>query len=70
MQEKIKIAFKRSWLLLAGVIVGSLVGYFYWRQIGCVSGTCGITSSPLNSTLYGALMGGLFANLFRKEKIQ
>ena len=56
-----------------GVVVGLISGYAYYHYIGCVSGTCSITSKPLNSTLYGGLMGGLLFNLFatspkKKEK--
>ena len=47
-----------------GIVVGLLAGYLYYLQIGCASGTCAITSKPLNSTLYGGLMGGLLFNLF------
>ena len=47
-----------------GILVGLFAGYLYYLQIGCVSGTCAITSKPLNSTLYGGLMGGLLFNLF------
>jgi len=47
-----------------GIIVGLIAGYLYYQQIGCISGTCAITSKPLNSTLYGGLLGGLLFNLF------
>jgi hypothetical protein len=57
-------------LTIAGLIIGALAGYLYYRFVGCESGTCAITSKPLNSTLYGAMMGGLFFNIFKKEKIQ
>jgi hypothetical protein len=50
-----------------GVIVGAIAGYGYYHYVGCACGTCAITSKPLNSTLYGALMGGLLFNLFVKE---
>ncbi len=50
-----------------GVVVGAIAGYFYYFYIGCASGTCAITSRPLNSTLYGALMGGLVFNMFVKS---
>lgn len=46
-----------------GVIVGLVAGYLYYQEIGCISGTCAITSKPLNSTLYGGLIGGLLFNL-------
>lgn len=50
-----------------GIVVGAIAGYLYYFYVGCVSGTCAITSKPLNSTLYGALMGGLVFNMFVKS---
>lgn len=47
-----------------GVIVGLIAGYAYYHFVGCNSGTCAITSKPLNATLYGGLMGGLLFNMF------
>ncbi len=55
-------------LTIAGVLAGTIAGYFYWHQIGCASGTCPITSSPVNSSIYGAVMGGLLLNMFIKKK--
>jgi phage shock protein E len=55
-------------LSLMGVLLGAVAGYAYYHFVGCASGTCAITSKPLNSTLYGGLMGGLFLNIFKKEK--
>ncbi|TRX16685.1 hypothetical protein FNW25_12185 [Flavobacterium franklandianum] len=49
-----------------GVIVGAIAGYLYYFYVGCASGSCAITSKPLNSTLYGATMGGLVFNMFIK----
>ena len=60
--------FKNNALYLIGAAVGAIAGYFYWQQIGCTSGTCMITSKPINSTLYGAIMGSLVFGLFKKEK--
>ncbi|MBX7242421.1 MAG: hypothetical protein K1X92_11785 [Bacteroidia bacterium] len=54
-------------LTIPGILLGSVAGYLYYQYIGCMSGTCMITSRPLNSTLYGALMGALFLNMFKKE---
>ena len=53
-------------LTFVGLLVGALLGYVYYHFVGCASGTCAITSTPLNSTLYGALLGGLLFNLFQK----
>lgn len=55
-------------LTLIGILTRAIAGYLYYHFIGCASGTCAITSKPLNSTLYGAMMGGLLLNLFKKEK--
>lgn len=63
-----KIFIKKYQLLITGIIFGAIGGYLYYYFVGCASGTCAITSNPVNSTLYGALMGGLLFNLFKKEK--
>jgi LytS/YehU family sensor histidine kinase len=56
---------KKQYILTAiGVVVGLIAGYAYYHYVGCASGTCAITSKPLNSTLYGGLMGGLLFNMF------
>ena len=60
---------KKALLLTGiGIAIGALAGYAYYFYVGCASGTCAITSKPLNSTLYGALMGGLILNMLVKEK--
>ena len=61
---------KQYWLIAAGILTGVASGYLYWQQIGCVTGTCPITSSPVNSSLYGAMMGGLLFSILKKEKKQ
>ena len=53
---------------LIGIALGAIAGYLYWKFIGCSSGTCMITSKPINSTLYGAVMGYLVAGMFKFEK--
>jgi len=59
---------KKHLLTIAGVFAGAVAGYFYWRYVGCSSGSCAITSKPLNSTVYGAVMGGLLFPLFQRQK--
>jgi UDP-N-acetylmuramyl pentapeptide phosphotransferase/UDP-N-acetylglucosamine-1-phosphate transferase len=61
-----------SWVLknklsIIGIIFGAIAGFLYWNFVGCASGRCMITSKPINSTLYGALMGYLIFNIFKKE---
>jgi len=59
---------KDNRLYLLGAIAGAFGGFLYWKMIGCSSGTCMITSSPIRSTLYFAVMGALFFGIFKKEK--
>ena len=55
----------KKWTTLGlGLIIGGIAGYLYWYFVGCTSGSCPITSSPVNSTLYGGLVGGLLGNPF------
>lgn len=63
--EKIKNYIKQSRLTIIGIIVGSLGGYLFWHYIGCMSGTCPITSSPLNSAIFGSIIGGLVFSMFK-----
>lgn len=51
---------------MIGAGLGALSGFLYWKYIGCISGTCAITSKPLNSTLYFSVLGILFFSLFKK----
>jgi hypothetical protein len=64
----------KHWIILAtGIVIGGLGGFLYWYYIGCLSGTCAITSSPINSTIYGGVMGALLVNMFKpsdKKKTQ
>ncbi len=53
-------------LTIIGFLIGAVGGYAYYYFVGCASGTCAITSKPLNSTLYGAIMGGILFSGFKK----
>ncbi|MET3733073.1 DUF6132 family protein [Moheibacter stercoris] len=58
----------KNLLTIIGVPIGALAGFLYWKFVGCNSGTCAITSSPINSTLYGSVMGGLVFSMFKNNK--
>lgn len=55
-------------LYIIGATVGGVAGYLYWKYVGCVTGTCAITSKPINSTLYFAFFGAVLLSFFKKEK--
>lgn len=59
---------KKHLLTIIGLITGAAAGYLYWKFLGCNSGSCAITSNPINSTLYGAVMGGLLFSIFQKKQ--
>ena len=59
--------FNNNKLYLIGAVLGAVAGFFYWQQIGCMSGTCMITSKPINSTVYGAIMGSLLFGMLKKK---
>ena len=40
---------------------GSLVGLGYYTFVGCSTGSCAITSSPITSMLYMGLIGWLLS---------
>jgi len=50
---------KYLYMIIAGFI-GALAGFLYWRYIGCVSGSCPITSRWYTTTIWGALIGLAF----------
>ncbi len=48
--------------MLAGILVGGVLGFLYYTFIGCVSGTCPLTGNPFMATAYGALIGALLTS--------
>jgi len=57
---------KTHYVTIFGASMGAMAGFAYYYWIGCTSGSCPITSKPVNSMLYGALMGGFLFNMFKK----
>lgn len=59
---------KISLISMVGIAVGAIGGYIYYAQVGCVSGTCGITSNPWMSTAWGGAFGYLVFDMFSGKK--
>ena len=51
--------------ILIGILVGGGLGFAGYKFVGCSSGTCPLTSHPIVSTIYGAILGVLIATSFR-----
>ena len=64
----IKEFLNKHLLKIIGATVGAIGGYMYYFFIGCSSGTCPITSNPYISIVYGAIMGYLLLDLFKKKE--
>ena len=39
------------------IIPGLIAGFLYWKYVGCMSGTCSVTSSWYSMLLFGGLLG-------------
>jgi xanthine/uracil permease len=67
LKEILKENLKTNWLTLIGILFGGAGGYLYWLKIGCASGTCPITSSPVMTAVWGAILGGLLFGMFKRK---
>jgi hypothetical protein len=50
--------------IVIGAVVGGGLGFAYYKFVGCSTGTCPLTSHPVISSLYGAVVGALVATSF------
>jgi hypothetical protein len=72
--KKSNKSFKERFLIMfpvlsiIGLLVGILGGYIYYLKVGCVDGTCAITSNPWLSMVWGGVMGYLLFDMFSKKK--
>lgn len=55
---------------IIGLALGALGGYLYYAFIGCKSGSCPIWANPWFSTIWGALLGYLLGDIFKKRNKQ
>lgn len=51
-----------------GALAGAVLGLLYWKFVGCHSGTCPLTSSPIKTVILFSFMGGLFARNKQAEE--
>ncbi len=63
---------RRDYLLVvaAFTLAGVVGGYTYYALVGCKTGGCAITGSPVMSVIWGGLMGYLFTDFFVRQEQQ
>ncbi len=59
---------KKNHLALIGLVVGAIGGYAYYYFIGCNTGSCPLTSNPYISIGFGAVIGALLFDMFKKKE--
>jgi hypothetical protein len=59
---------KKNLLKITGIVIGGAGGFAYYHFVGCTSGTCPITSNPYISIGYGAFLGYLLLDMFKKKE--
>ena len=47
---------------------GALAELGYYALVGCSTGSCAITASPVNTMLYMGLIGWLLSEIFGSQK--
>jgi len=50
--------------VILGASIGGGLGFGYYKFVGCSTGACPLTSHPVISTIYGAIIGMLLAGNF------
>lgn len=55
-------------LTALGALVGAVAGFIYYQQVGCTSEGCFISSHPLVTMGYGAMVFGLAASGWKKPR--
>ena len=55
----------KKWLIpLLFTLGGALVGLAYYYLVRCATGSCAITSNPINSMVYMGLIGWILSGVF------
>jgi hypothetical protein len=43
--------------VMISVLIGGAIGFLYYKVVGCPNGSCPITAKPMNTIIYGAVVG-------------
>jgi len=71
---RMKNIIKNNIIAVSGFILGMAGGFLYWKYVGCLSGTCPLTSNPWIMLAYGGITGGFLGNtvqdMLRKSRLK
>ena len=52
-------------IIFFGIILGGIGGYLYWKEIGCVTGTCPLKSQWQTMIPYGMFVGYIISDFIQ-----
>jgi len=53
---------KTFWKTSIAILLGGTGGFLYFYFVGCANGSCGITSNPYSSIVFGSVLGLFLTN--------
>jgi len=59
---------QKYWKYVVFPAAGALLGFLYWRFVGCKTGSCPITANWHTSVLFGSLIGFLVVPTGKKKE--
>ena len=54
-------------IIFFGIILGGIGGYLYWKEIGCVTGTCPLKSQWQTMIPYGIFVGYIISDFIQSN---
>lgn len=52
-------------MLILGTLLGGIGGYWYWKEIGCITGTCPLKSQWQTMIPYGMFIGYIISDFIQ-----
>lgn len=65
-----KILDNKIYRTSIGALSGGILGFLYWKFIGCNSGSCPLTSNPVQSVLLFGVMGAFLTKDQKKKSTE
>ena len=52
-------------IIILGILLGGIGGFLYWKEIGCITGTCPLKSQWQTMIPYGMFIGYVVSNFIQ-----